>query len=177
MRDFESSSLSLGTNLVDLLSILLHSFPMKHSNNKIIQIVKSATSWADVCRSLGIKPATGAQTYIKSLCIKFKIDFSHFKGQGWNKGGKALNAKPTEYYLALDGPFIISDNLKKRLIREGVKSPSCETCFGSEWMGKKMPLELDHINGVHSDNRLENLRILCPNCHAQTETYCSKNIK
>lgn len=53
----------------------------------------------------------------------------------------------------------------------------CESCNLEEWLGNKIPLELDHINGVNNDNRIENLRILCPNCHALTPTYRGKNIK
>ena len=67
--------------------------------------------------------------------------------------------------------------LKLRLVREGILEYKCEICGISEWMGKEISLQLDHRNGVHSDYRLENLRLLCPNCHSQTETYGAKNRK
>jgi 5-methylcytosine-specific restriction endonuclease McrA len=57
------------------------------------------------------------------------------------------------------------------LINEGIKEHKCELCGITEWNGKPAPIELDHINGKHTDNRIENLRILCPNCHAQTPTW------
>lgn len=67
-------------------------------------------------------------------------------------------------------------HLLRRLISDGFKSRKCECCLLAEWNGREISLEVDHINGVHDDNRLENLRVLCPNCHAQTETYKGKNI-
>ena len=67
-------------------------------------------------------------------------------------------------------------HLLGRLLGDGFKTRQCEHCLLTEWNGREIPLEVDHINGVHDDNRLENLRVLCPNCHAQTETYKGKNI-
>ncbi len=64
-----------------------------------------------------------------------------------------------------------SYNLRTRLIQEGYKENKCEDCGINEWNGKALVLELDHKNGDHDDNRLENLQILCPNCHSQTPTF------
>lgn len=69
-----------------------------------------------------------------------------------------------------------SNKLRKRLLKAGIKLPCCEMCNRTEWMGSPIPLELDHINGNKHDNRLFNLRVICPNCHATTETYRGKNI-
>ena len=65
--------------------------------------------------------------------------------------------------------------MKRRLIKEGILKDKCYECGISEWRGKKLSLHLDHINGDNTDNRLKNLRVLCPNCHSITETYCGKN--
>ena len=65
--------------------------------------------------------------------------------------------------------------LHKRLIKEGIKELKCEICGNSEWCGKPIPLQLDHIDGNPHNHLLVNLRMICPNCHAQTETYCGKN--
>ena len=67
------------------------------------------------------------------------------------------------------------NKLRKKLIKHGVKDASCETCGVRQWMGKPAPIELDHIDGDKWNNELSNLRILCPNCHAQTDTYRGKN--
>ncbi len=67
-------------------------------------------------------------------------------------------------------------NIKKIIIRDKLLSYECDICHNFEWLGKKLSLHLDHINGIHNDNRLDNLRFLCPNCHSQTDTYCRSNI-
>ena len=66
--------------------------------------------------------------------------------------------------------------LRKRLIDSGLKEAKCECCERTEWFGKPIALELHHVNGIKSDLRLENLRILCSNCHAFTDNYRGKNI-
>jgi 5-methylcytosine-specific restriction endonuclease McrA len=66
--------------------------------------------------------------------------------------------------------------LIKRLFDSNLKEHKCEHCGKTEWLGYSIPLELHHINGIHTDNRIENLRVLCPNCHALTDNYRGKNI-
>lgn len=73
-------------------------------------------------------------------------------------------------------PQYQSNKLRTRLIQEGIKTHKCEWCGNKEWRGKPISLEVDHINGIRNDHKLENLRLLCPNCHAQTNTYRGKNI-
>lgn len=66
-------------------------------------------------------------------------------------------------------------SLKQRLIEMGALSEICSECGLSEWRGKRIVIQLDHINGINTDNRVENLRMLCPNCHSQTETFGARN--
>lgn len=98
-----------------------------------------------------------------------------FTGQGWNVG---LKFKP-RISKSLD--LILTENstyqsykLLKRLIIEGKKEKKCECCGSIKWNGREIPLELHHINGNRTDNRLENLQVLCPNCHALTDNYRGK---
>lgn len=98
-----------------------------------------------------------------------------------NQGGKG-RSKPNNSKIPLieilEGlhPQYQSNKLRIRLIEEGIKEYKCECCGNKEWLGNPISLEVDHINGISNDHRLENLKILCPNCHAQTETYRGKNI-
>lgn len=96
-----------------------------------------------------------------------------FKNGGQNKGGSIkfdLND-----ILAGKHPQYHTGKLKARLIKEQVIENKCVGCGISEWNAKPITLQLDHINGNSSDHRLENLRLLCPNCHSQTDTWCGKN--
>jgi 5-methylcytosine-specific restriction endonuclease McrA len=97
-------------------------------------------------------------------------------GQGWNVGlkFKPKNTSSIQDVL-IEGSTIQSFKLKKRLFASGLKQQRCENCGLTEWLGHNIPLELHHANGNTRDNRLENLIILCPNCHALTENYRGLN--
>jgi hypothetical protein len=84
---------------------------------------------------------------------------------------------PLEEILVVGRTQNSRKNIKIRLINAGLKEDKCEGCGLTEWKGKKITMELHHINGINNDDRLENLEFLCPNCHAQTETYGGKNKK
>lgn len=109
--------------------------------------------------------------------LRLGLDTSHFIGQGWRIGNRApvVPALPLEEVLVV-GRYYMTNRLKSRLIASNLKQAECETCSRRTWNGGPIPLELDHVNGRRDDNRLENLRLLCPNCHAQTDTYRGRNI-
>lgn len=138
--------------------------------------VKNSFSIADVCRNLGIKPIGGNYKCVHKAIEEYNLDTSHFKGQGWNKGLK-INSKPKKdiQTILVENSFYQSYKLKNRLFKEKLKDKKCECCGLTEWNGKAIPLELHHINGNNRDNRLDNLQILCPNCHAQTDHYRGNN--
>jgi 5-methylcytosine-specific restriction endonuclease McrA len=146
----------------------------KYTKEFLEPLVKISSSWAEVVRHTGGKARTGTQGWVAKQAKKHGIDFSHFTGQRWNSGRTDLPKRHIQEYLTLNGLFIKSHDLRLRLIKEGLKEYKCEGCGRTKWRGKPIPLELDHINGKHEDHRIENLRILCPNCHAQTETYCRR---
>lgn len=138
--------------------------------------ISSSVSIAEVCRKLGIRPNGGNYNTIHNVINKYNIDISHFTGQGWNTGLKFKPKKSIPINEILkENSFYQSYKLKQRLFKEGLKEMKCECCNLTEWMGKPIALELHHINGINTDNRLENLIILCPNCHAQTEHYRGSN--
>jgi len=95
------------------------------------------------------------------------------------KTEKSGSGKKIELEEILDGkhPYYQTFKLKNRILKEGLFEYKCVSCNNEEWMGNKIPLQLDHINGDSSDHRKDNLRLLCPNCHSQTDTWCGKNKK
>jgi len=149
---------------------------MKHtySEQDLRDAVKTSGSLRQVLQKLNIVAAGGNYETTKKRISHYGIDTSHFHGQLWNKGKTIGPKRPIEEYL-VNGKYIQSNSLKKRLISEGIKEHKCECCGITEWNGQPTPIELDHIDGNRYNNVIENLRILCPNCHAQTDTYCGKN--
>ena len=147
-----------------------------YSEQELREAVKTSTSIRQVLDKLNIVPAGGNYQTTNRRIQKLDIDITHFTGQAWNRGKITGPKRHIEEYLK-ENSVVQSFKLKGRLIAEGLKQHKCECCGITEWMGKPAPIELDHINGNHHDNRLENLRILCPNCHAQTDTYRGKNKK
>jgi 5-methylcytosine-specific restriction endonuclease McrA len=151
----------------------------KYTKKDLENAVKKSKSIASVCRILGVRPVGGNYKTIKSKLKKWNIDYSHFTGQGWNVGlkFKPMKKRPLSEILIKNSDFTSTYHLKERLFNEGIKEKRCESCDLVEWLKKPIPLELNHINGDNMDHRLENLEILCPNCHAQTPTYRTKNKK
>ena len=147
-----------------------------YSEQELREAVKTSTSIRQVLDKLNIVPAGGNYQTTNRRIQKLDIDITHFTGQAWNRGKITGPKRHIEEYLK-ENSVVQSFKLKGRLIAEGLKEHKCECCGITEWNGKPAPIELDHINGNKYDNRLENLRILCPNCHAQTDTYRGKNKK
>lgn len=149
----------------------------KYTDEQFIETVKNNYSISACLKELGLKPTGGNYKLFHKRLVDLNIDHSHFTGQGHLKG-KNHNWTPKrklEGDILTENSCYNSKSLRKRLIKEGYKKHICECCNNKKWNGKPIPLELDHINGINTDNRLENLRLICPNCHAQTETYRGKN--
>lgn len=144
----------------------------KRTKEEYIEAVKSSFSIAQVCRKLNIKPVGGNYKSIHKAIDEYDIDTSHFTGQGWNVGLK-FNPKPVKDIneLLVANTYHKTYGLKRRLFKEHLKEKKCERCGFTMWQGREIPLELHHINGINTDNRLVNLQILCPNCHALIDNY------
>jgi hypothetical protein len=167
---------SLGIDAAHLTPARRGQRPADCSDEDLRGAVRSCRSFGQVLERLGIRPG-GNQSRLKDRIAKLDIDTSHFVGQGWRRGsGKApVPARPLDEVL-VSGRWAVTSRLRARLIAEGLKEARCEVCRRVGWNGAPIPLELDHANGQRDDNRLVNLRILCPNCHAQTPTYRGRNI-
>lgn len=146
---------------------------------KLQKIVKNSKNYADVLRNCGLRAAGGNFKSIKAIIHKHQIDISHFE-TGIDRVNRLHSNTPIREIsiekIFTENSIIQRKAIKQRLYESGLKERKCELCGQSEiWHGKKLSLILDHINGVWDDNRLENLRIVCPNCNATLETHCGKN--
>lgn len=152
----------------------------RYSKEELESIVKNSFSLAECLRKLNIIPVGGNYKTLNKNIKKFNLSTDHFTGKLWSKGkkiGPYKNALKLEDILIENSTFTSSFSLKQKIIKAGLKSYICENCNGVEWMGKPIPLELEHCNGNNLDHRIENLKLLCPNCHAQTEFYRGRNKK
>ncbi len=146
-----------------------------YTQEQFIEAVKNSYSYSEVCRKIGISPKGGNLKTVKNKIIDLGLDMDHFTGQGWNKGKTSENhpsiKKKDISEILIENSGWASGQLRQRLVKEGLKEAKCECCGRTEWLGIPIPLELHHINEIHTDNRLENLLILYPNCHAMTDSH------
>lgn len=147
-----------------------------YSKEDFINAWKTSPSIRQCLIKLNIKPAGGNYHTVKKMADELGLTQEHMLGQAINRGKTIAPKKSIEEYL-VENSHISSYALKIKLIKAGIFQEICSICKNTEWLDKPIPLELDHINGDHYDNRLKNLRLLCPNCHAQTENYRGKNKK
>jgi len=150
----------------------------KWTKENLEEIVRTSNTQKECLLKLGIRNAGGNPKTLKKYIELYDLDTSHFiKNYDRMVYLNKNNVTPIEDVLVEKSTYSRS-TLKKRLYTEGLKERVCEKCGQDEiWNGEKMSLILDHINGIHDDNRIENLRIVCPNCNATLDTHCGKNNK
>lgn len=129
-----------------------------------------------LCSKLGLRGVEGYYTKIKKIIEKNNLDTSHF--------GTIKNKNKFDSYNVIDDEEFFTKGVNrngksifKRLILHGYKEWKCQKCGLTEWLNEKIPLQVHHINGNHYDNSLDNLQLLCPNCHSKTENFCTKSQK
>jgi hypothetical protein len=146
---------------------------MKVTDEQITEICKSSLSMALAASTLGIHFNT-----LKKRAIELNVYLPNPSGKGLKKHKRdGFDKIPLIEIFENKHPQYQTNKLRIRLVKEKIKEQKCEVCGIKDWNGLPVSFELDHINGVRNDHRLENLRIICPNCHSQTHTYRAKNIK
>ncbi len=144
-------------------------------------LVAQCASVAEVLTHLEMPTEGRSHRELTRRIRELRIDTTHFRGQGWNRGHTKLShpsvARISKRLMAPDADVFVENSsftsgtrIVRRLLAKGW-SYRCAWCNIVEWRGRHLVLHLDHINGINNDNRLINLRLLCPNCHSQTETY------
>ena len=159
----------------------------KYTKDWLEELCRDSFSYAEVLRKAGRVQGGGSQQTLKNKIAEWGIDVSHFKGQHWAKGSTAKTndalarmARKNQRYdleeLFCENSLATRHTVRERILKDNLIEYKCALCGNTgQWLGKEIALQLDHINGIGNDHRLENLRWLCPNCHATTETFAGKN--
>lgn len=147
----------------------------RYSEREARRAIAASSCYAEALRMLGMRAAGGNHSTLRKYAESiWNISTDHFDPDGCRNRALRRGARPLSEIL-VEGSTYSRGHLKARLYKEGVKRRKCELCGqDEEWMGRRMALILDHINGIANDHRLENLRIVCPNCAATLDTHCGR---
>lgn len=148
-----------------------------YSTQQLAEAVAASTSFAGVLRHLGLPQAGGTQAHLARRIRADGLDTGHFLGQAHRRGTASGRRLSSEAVLVLRPPGAsrVKTQLLRRALVEGGVPHACSACgLEPTWQGRPLTLVVDHVNGDWLDNRLPNVRFLCPNCHAQTATWCRK---
>ena len=147
--------------------------------SELQKLLDESNSYSDLLRKINMNPKGGNHKTLKKIIQEFNLDETQL-----NINKSIAKITPNKIKIPIEDIVMKNEHpnyqpfkLLKRLIKEGYKEHKCERCGLTEWQGQPIPLQLHHKNGVHTNNLLNNLEVLCPNCHALTDTYCGKNLK
>ena len=145
-----------------------------YTKQELINAIENSQCWSDVCRAVKVTVCTFNFKRLQSLCAEHRISTAHFNVKAAFKRNK--------HYWTKEEILISKSKVNKTVLRDFIRRNNilelkCLECgITKEWNCKPIVLEIDHINGKSDDNRIENLRMLCPNCHSQTNTYRRRTI-
>lgn len=131
----------------------------KYTDEDVINTAKKATSLNGMLKELGLRQAGGNFCNMKRILQKLNVDTSHWTGQAWNRGQQLKDWSD----------YTHASSAKSHLIK--ARGHKCEDCDRTKWKKQDIPLEIHHIDGDRTNNAYENLQLLCPNCHATTESW------
>lgn len=178
---------------------LPESFILNNMRQQIKELLDQGLSYREISEKLSCSKATisyhakrlGKQSFVKKTYDWAAIQTFYNEGHSYRECKEKFGFHSCAWHNAVKaGKLVVNNkpkelheikkrhNVKKRVIKKGLLTNECQACgLKPEWNGKVLVLQIDHINGVNNDHRLENLRLLCPNCHSQTDTFCHKNRK
>lgn len=148
------------------------------SKEEIQNALDNSTGYINALKVLGIGGSSSYKTLLK-IIDEYNLSIEKLNQNrllSMNKG-RRIYSIPLSQILVENSTYQNMKRLKIRLMNEGYKENKCECCGIHDWNGKPLVLQIHHINGKHNDNCIENLQILCPNCHSQTDNFCGANIK
>jgi hypothetical protein len=151
--------------------------PYRYTEEEARAAIAASRSWAESLRRLGFCHTGANPRTLKKRAAEWGISTAHFDPNAASRDGLRRGRKPLSEIL-VEGSTYHRGKLKQRLYDEGLKQPICELCGQGEiWQGQRISLILDHVNGKRDDNRIENLRIVCPNCAATLDTHCGRSAR
>jgi transposase-like protein len=149
-------------------------FVPRYSEQQAREAIAASFSYAEALRRLDLCATGGNWKTLQKWVAQWGIDTEHFDPDIARRAALRRAPQPIDEIL-VEGSTYSRNHLKERLYAAGLKQPICELCGqGAVWRERPMGLILDHVNGVNNDNRLENLRIVCPNCAATLDTHCGR---